>query len=127
MTLLARVTAVPSSANFGYEPTKLSVDLALLTVLDRFERTGGAGLHTMRYFFNSTLLVRWAENAVAETTLESLLNAICDEVDKDPTLGGTCNLAKVDTGDIYYRTIASTKYRACDFIINVKQNGVVSV
>lgn len=119
MTLLGRVTGIPAAGNLGHYPTTVHGARALTTVLDRFERSHSAQQTIMRYFLTSTLWVKWTDNAAAEAELEGFINLIPVEVDDDPSLGHTCNIAIIESGNTTFRTVGGTLFRACDFNWNI--------
>lgn len=104
------------------EPTAAHETPCLYTAFERFERpmTGSPpadNLVAMRYFFTHRLVIRWQDNAEAELTLLTLLNAIPAAVDADPHLGGVLNkgVARISNGIAGFALIGSTKYRVVDY------------
>ena len=115
MTLLGRVTGIPSSANLGHHPRTVHAERALSTTLDRFERSQSGQVTTMDYYLTSRLWVKWQDNGAAELEMEAFINRLPAEVDDDPTLGGACKIARIEGGNPGFFTVGGTLFRTLDF------------
>lgn len=121
-----RFATIPGLAQYGpdgqivnilpYAPTSIHILPTLYTVLDRFERATAGQVTVMRYRLLHRYVVAWQDDAVAESQIDALINALGAAVDADPQLGGRIpsGLAQIVEGQGLFYKLSGTVYQALD-------------
>jgi hypothetical protein len=107
------------------EPTGSMELPALYLVYQEFDRPlrnspPARNLTGMSHTFAARLCIQWVNNSNAEMQLLTLLDAIPDAIDRDPTLGGRVSkgVAWIDAGVSGFATIGGVVYRVVEYRVH---------